>query len=344
MELRIPFATLLKIALTFLLILCVLKLWSVILMLIIAVLVAVMLDPVVVWLEEHRARRGVSIALIGVALFGLLIAFLLYLLPTVSKQLFEFTKQLPQLLKWVRTHYPAAATLIPQQSTPQQMRGFAAKGVMAGLYAVEGLTAVVFVLVVSIYLLVEGRRAYAWLVSFAPDRNRKKFDRTAREMNEVVLSFMRGNVITSVICALYVFAVMSALHVPIPLLLATIAFIADFVPVVGTIVMIAPSAVLALTQSPTRALLVIGAYLFYHLVENYVIIPRVYGSQMRLSTLTVLVSIAIGGTLQGVIGAVLALPVAAAYPIVERIWLREHLPADTVTRHEAIEERVEDRL
>ena len=59
---------------------------------------------------------------------------------------------------------------------------------------------------------------------------------------------------------------------------------------------------------------------------------------MRLSTLTVLVSIAIGGTLQGVIGAVLALPIAAAYPIVERIWLRRHLPADTVPRHEAIEE------
>ncbi len=56
-----------------------------------------------------------------------------------------------------------------------------------------------------------------------------------------------------------------------------------------------------------------------------------------MSTLTVLLAIAIGGTLQGVIGAVLALPIAAAYPIVERIWLREHLPADTVPRHEELE-------
>jgi predicted PurR-regulated permease PerM len=339
-ELRVPFATLLKIALTILLILCVIKLWPIILMLVVAVLIAVMLDPVVVWLEEHRARRGAGIALIAVVLFGFLLAFLLYLLPTVAKQLADFAKQLPQLLRWVRVHYPSAATLIPQQPAAQQMRGLAGKGMLAGLYAIEGLTAVVFVFVVTIYLLVEGRRAYAWLVSFAPERNRKKLDRTAREMNGVVLAFMRGNVITSFICAGYVFGVTSALHVPMPLLLATIAFIADFVPVVGTIVMIAPAAVLALTQSPTRALLVIAAYLFYHLLENYVIIPRVYGSQMRLSTLTVIVSIAIGGTLQGTIGAVLALPIAAAYPIVERIWLREHLPSDTVPRHEEL--RTED--
>lgn len=336
MELRIPFATLLKIALTFLLIVCVMKLWTVILMLVIAVLIAVVLDPIVVWLERHRARRAAGIALVAVILFGLLLSFLLYLLPTIAKQLFEFTKELPQLARWLKTHYPSVATFIPPQPQPQQIRGIAAKGFMAGLYAVEGLTALVFVFVVAIYLLVEGRRAYAWLVSFAPERNRRKFDRTAREMNEVVLAFMRGNVITSFICAGYVLAVMSALHIPMPLLLATVAFIADFVPVVGTIVMTAPAAVLALTQSPTRALLVIAAYVFYHLMENYVIIPRVYGTQMRLSTLTVLVAIAIGGTLQGAIGAVLALPVAAAYPIVERIWLRERLPTDTVARHEEL--------
>jgi predicted PurR-regulated permease PerM len=127
-----------------------------------------------------------------------------------------------------------------------------------------------------------------------------------------------------------------------PLLLATIAFVADFVPVIGTIVMTAPAAALALVVSPSRALIVVLAYLVYHLIENYVIIPRVYGTQMRLSTLTVLVAISIGGTLQGVIGAVLALPVAAAYPIVERIWLRDKLPEDTVPRHEAIEGGMRD--
>lgn len=341
MELRIPFETLLKIALTLLLILSLIKLWPIIVMLIFAVLIAVLLDPIVSWFERHRARRGLAIGLIAVLTFGLLIAFLGFILPSITKQLVDFGTEWPKIFHRLTMSFPAARGVIPQKPNPQQMQSMLGRGVSAGMYAIEGLTALVFVLVVAMYLLVEGRRAYAWLVSFAPARNRKRFDSTAREMNGVVLAYMRGNVITSFICAIYVFVVMSVLHVPMPLLLATIAFVADFVPVVGTIVMTAPAAALALMVSPGKATLVVAAYLFYHLLENYVIIPRVYGAQMRLSTLTVLVAIGVGGTLQGVVGALLALPVAAAYPIVERIWLREHLPADTVPRHEVIEGRDE---
>jgi len=218
------------------------------------------------------------------------------------------------------------------------LRDFILRGVVAGKFAIEGVSAVVFVLVVALYLLVEGRRAFSWLIMFAPPRHRKRIDMTAREMSGVVLAFMRGNVITSLICAGFVFVVLTALHVPLTLLLTVIAFVFDFVPVIGTIIMIVPAALLALVISPSRAVIVVAAYLFYHLVENYLIAPRVYGNQLRLSTLTVILAIVIGGTLQGVIGAVLALPIAAAYPIVERIWLRDRLPADTVERHEELQE------
>jgi predicted PurR-regulated permease PerM len=78
--------------------------------------------------------------------------------------------------------------------------------------------------------------------------------------------------------------------------------------------------------------------MLYHFVESYFIVPRVYGKQMRLSTLTVLLAIMVGGTLQGVAGAILILPFVAAYPIVERLWLRDKLPEDTVARHEELAE------
>ena len=133
-------------------------------------------------------------------------------------------------------------------------------------------------------------------------------------------------------------AVLTALQVPLALLLAVLAFVFDFIPVVGTILMMVPATMLGFVVSPTRALLVAGAYLLYHVIEAYILIPKIWGREMRVSTLTVLLAIAIGGTLQGAIGAVLALPIAAAYPIVERIWLREHLPPDIVERHEELEE------
>jgi predicted PurR-regulated permease PerM len=304
-------------------------------MIVIAILIAVMLDPVVLWLEAHRARKTFSVTAVGFAVFGLLFLFLFALLPAISREIAAVSHQMPQLMQRTANEFPAVAPLLKAPAAFTQ--NWLVKGFVAGKFAITGLAAVVFVLVVALYLLVEGRTTFAWLVSFAPRKQRPRIDRTAREMSSVVLAYMRGNVITSLICAGFVLVVLAALRIPLLLLLTVIAFVFDFVPVVGTIIMILPAALLGFVISPLRGIIIIAAYLFYHLLENYVIAPRVYGDTMRLSTLTVLLAIAVGGTLQGVIGAVLALPIAAAYPIVERIWLRDRLPPDTVARHEELE-------
>jgi predicted PurR-regulated permease PerM len=76
----------------------------------------------------------------------------------------------------------------------------------------------------------------------------------------------------------------------------------------------------------------------YHFIENYFIAPKVYGTELRLSNLAVLIAFAVGAELAGVIGALLALPIAAAYPAVERIWLSERLAPDTVETHQTLEQ------
>jgi predicted PurR-regulated permease PerM len=152
------------------------------------------------------------------------------------------------------------------------------------------------------------------------------------------MAYMRGRIITATIAGFYVFIVLSILGVPLALLLGVLAFVFDFVPVIGTIIMAGVAGLFGLLVSPGRALVVAAAILGYHAIEAYVLIPRIWGKEMRVSTLTVLLGITIGATLQGPIGAVLALPIAAAYPIVESIWLREHLPSGTVERHEELDE------
>jgi predicted PurR-regulated permease PerM len=208
----------------------------------------------------------------------------------------------------------------------------------AGLFAIEGTTTVVLVLVLAIYFVLEGRRAFSWLIDFAPKNQRARIERTAREIQVVVKAYMRGSLITATIAGLFVFVTLTILHVPLALLLGVLAFAFDFVPVIGTIVMAVVASLFALLVSPTHALIVAVAILAYHGIEAYILIPKIWGKAMRVSTLTVLLGITIGATLQGAIGAVLALPVAAAYPIIESIWLREHLPSDTVERHEDLEQ------
>ena len=94
---------------------------------------------------------------------------------------------------------------------------------------------------------------------------------------------------------------------------------------------------MALTVSSSTALIVLGLYAAYHLVENYLISPWAYGDRLKLSNVAVILAFAVGAELAGVIGALIALPVAAAYPSIERIWLRDTLPEDTVAEHKAIE-------
>ena len=131
------------------------------------------------------------------------------------------------------------------------------------------------------------------------------------------------------------------LQVPAALLLALLAGILDFVPVVGFFLSAAPAIILGLTVSPAVAAGVAAFYVAYNMVENYYIQPKVYGRELELSDFAVITAFLVGGTLGGVLGALIALPVAAAYPSVERIWFDTPGDTDTVDEHRRIQAQPE---
>jgi predicted PurR-regulated permease PerM len=81
---------------------------------------------------------------------------------------------------------------------------------------------------------------------------------------------------------------------------------------------------------------VVALYITYHAVENYLIAPSVYGDRLRLSNVAVVLAFAVGAALAGVVGALIALPIAAAYPAIERIWLADRLESRVVDEHAAL--------
>ena len=185
---------------------------------------------------------------------------------------------------------------------------------------------------------------YAWLVSFVPPARRDRVAQTAEEVSAVIRAYMRGQLLTSAICAGFVFALLLIVGVPAALFLAIAAGVFDIIPVIGTMLLILAPALVAATVSPAKAMIVVALLLLYHLAENYFIVPRVYGSQMRMSTLTVLLAITVGGALQGIIGMVLILPLAAAYPVIERIWLRRYVGSYAVDDHQRLENDESERV
>jgi predicted PurR-regulated permease PerM len=195
------------------------------------------------------------------------------------------------------------------------------------------------VLIIAVYLIADGKRVYDWLIAFLPERQRQRVATAAPEIFTVVFSYMGGQLITSLLCAAFVWAMLTVLHVPDALLLALVAGIFDILPIVGFFLSLAPAFAFALTVSPFTATMVVVLYTAYHLLENYFIVPRVYGNRLRLSTLTVLVSCLAAGIVGGVVGVIVILPIMASYPVVERTWLRPVVGRETVERHEEIEEK-----
>ena len=175
------------------------------------------------------------------------------------------------------------------------------------------------------------------MIAYVPRAHRAKANETVAGVTEAVFAYVAGNLLTLLFAAVFVLVSLTLLKVPGALMLAVLAGVCDFVPIVGFFVALTPAVLVALTISPGTAVAVAGLYGFCSVIENYAIAPKVYGHHLKLSRIAVLLGLSIGAALGGIIGALLALPVVAAYPIVERIWLSESLGKNVLAEHARLE-------
>jgi predicted PurR-regulated permease PerM len=147
-----------------------------------------------------------------------------------------------------------------------------------------------------------------------------------------------GQIITSLMFGVFVYFTLLLAGVPEPLLLAVL----DAIPIIGVPIATVPALLLAATVSWHTAVVVLIAYVVYQQFENYILVPRVYGSTLQVTSLSILVSVLVGGQLLGIVGVIIALPLTAAIPVLARgsagsIDDRYDLGADTRTPFRSIQ-------
>ncbi len=337
---EIPWKTLFKIIAAIVLVWLWLTLYQIVLLLVVAVLLAVALDPVVEWLERRGPPRWAAASIVCFVLLAMIGGFVYLTWSSLSSQASMVGDRLQSIVETMLDRLPAplqqALTSDSGGVLPSRLAPLAMHAVRSTAEAI-GVFFVAFIL--TLYLLIEGRATAAWLVAFVPARRRPKVQSTLVECRRVVFGYVAGNVATSVFATVFVLIFMSVLGVPAALLLAVLAGVCDFVPVVGFIVSVLPAAALAATVSGRTALIVVIGYVAYHTTENYLIAPWVYGDRLKLSNIAVVLAFVVGGALAGIVGAVIALPLAAIYPTIERLWLREEVGEQTVREHREIERR-----
>jgi predicted PurR-regulated permease PerM len=340
--------TIAKVALAALLAWAALKLWPEFVFILIAVLLAVSLSPLMGWLIDHGLPRGMAVLLVAIGTLLAVLSVVIFVLPPLGEELArllgDFGAFRTRVLRRLPPSYPVLQRVVTealQLPSSPEVQGWINRPLLWGRLAVGGIMRALFVLILTFYLLVDGRRLYAWLLAFIPPQHREKMARTVPEVSDVLYGYVRGQVITSVLFAAFAAVTLKAFHVPAVVPLAVLAGICDVIPVLGIIIAVLPATLLALSVSPYAALMVLCLFVAYHLFEAYYIVPRIYGKALRLSTLAVLLALVVGGTLQGILGAVLVLPVVAAYPIVERIWLANTLPRSVIREHKALQTALE---
>lgn len=310
-----------------------------------ALLLSLALSKIVQVCIRWRWPRWIGVAIAAMAVFVFVAAAVGLALPAVANQGSALITRLPEVQKEIVEHLPAsgpirdAANKLLKSASFSDPQPLLDKFMAWGGAALQSFSEFLVILVIAIYFLIDGNRIFEWLIAFLPKHHRNKVRAAGPQIVEIVSLYVGGQFITSALCGAYAFIVLYFLHVPNAAVLAVLAAVVDILPVIGFFVFVIPAVAVAFTVSPVTAALAALLYGAYHLLEAYFIVPKVYGNQLKLSTLTVLIACMAGWLLAGVIGAIAILPVIASYPIIEKLWLSPHLEPDTVPKHLAIEKR-----
>ena len=340
----IAWSVLLKVIFAAALVCLIILLGRVLALVFLALLLSIALSQIVRVCSRHGLPSWVGVALSALSVLSIIAVFLSLLLPAVANQGTTLISHLPGVQKELIARLPSegpirdAANKLLESASFSDPQPLLQKFMSWGAAVLTAVSELLLVLVIAIYFLIDGDRIYRWLLAFLPPRQRAKVRIAVPEIVEIVSRYVGGQFITSSLCGTYAFIVLHFLHVPNAALLAVFAAIVDILPVIGFFLFIIPAVALSFTVSPLAAALSAILYGAYHLLEAYLIVPKVYGNQLKLSTLTVLLASMAGWLLAGVVGAITILPVVASYPIIEKLWLNPHLEPDTVPKHAAIEE------
>ena len=308
-----------------------LKARSVLILIGLAFFIAAGLDPVVAWLTRHGLKRGRAGIIVLLALLALVGGFIAAAIPPVASQTTTLINDLPHYAQQLQNHNSALGKLNDRYHVQQRISGLlSSKGselvggvIGAGQIVISTLSSIVLVGVMTIYFLAGMPQTKLLLYRMVPNSRRPRAILIGDEIFTKVGGYVLGNVITSFIAGFGTFLWMLVFGIPYPALLGLLVFLLDLIPVIGSTVGGIIVTLVALTVSLPVAIATAVFYTVYRLAEDYLLVPRIIGRTVKVPALAGMIALVLGGVVMGIIGALIALPVAAAIQLLlEEITFR----------------------
>ena len=316
----------------------------------VAFFLSLALDAPVRWLAQRlpgkkRNRRNlataISIGLIVLALLG----FLATIVPPVARQTTDFVRSLPELVDNTKSGKGALGEFVVRYNLQEQVDklshqlsqrtdniGGTAWSTMTKLGS--SLFATLTVLVLTVMMLAEGPRWRKIIEEMTPKSKRKRYAQLTQDMRRVVQGYVNGQVLLAGIAALLITPVFFVMGVSYPIALMVVVFICGLIPMVGHTIGAIFCTLVALFTSLPAALTVLGFYILYQQIENYVVQPRVQANSTNMSPLLVFIAVLLGANFGGLLGALVAIPVMGCL----RILLLDYLERRDVLSTKTVED------
>ena len=315
---------------------------DVVLLVFIAVLLGAALEPVVAWIRGHTGiGRGLSILIVYAAFLASVIAIAVFVVPTALVQLSAAFTRLPEFLDRVRAWSdqlrPEAlsegvASLLDaieapfRPGPPPDSESVISVSIIVGSAA----AAIVTLLALVFFWLTERSRLQRYALAFLPMARRGGVRDAWNEIESRLGSWVRGQLLIMATIGIATGVAYTLIGLPAALLLALIAALTEVIPIVGPLIGAIPAVLVATTISPEAVIVTIGVYFLLHAIEGNVLVPVIMRNSVGLSPFLVLLSLLVGGTAGGILGAIVAVPIVAAITVVlERLQDRENpVPID----------------
>lgn len=320
---------------------------SIIGMLFIGLFLAIALGPVVEFFARRRVKRSVAILITYLMMLASVFGLGLLVVPPIVSGVNDFVNHVPTYVKDLRNSktfrkyddkYKITPKLEQQAKKLPTHLSEAASGLRDVTVGIFGaIVQLVTVLVMAFFLLNDGDRILGFIFrELGPERG-ERLGRIAEDVYSAVGGYVAGNLLISVIAGVLAYFMMLILNLPFAVPLAVGVAFFDLIPLVGSTIAGAVVAIVAaIVGFPGKLIAWVIFLIVYQQIENNVIQPVVYRRTVAIHPLIVIVAVLIGGSLLGVLGALLAIPIAATVQIVVKEWWqyrRARLLPDDVPEH-----------
>ncbi|HXR22481.1 MAG TPA: AI-2E family transporter [Acidimicrobiales bacterium] len=292
-----------------------------------ALFMAVGLEPVVALFTRHHVRRPVAVLLVVAVAAGIVAAFVYSAISPIEHEINQLSVQIP---KWrteigsgkgtvgkIAQDLHLSYYLSGKGSSTGSLETYLASGALgAGKKVVSAVSSLLVVTVLTIYFLAALPAIKSFLTHLVPDSRRSRFGLLLDEVLAGVGGYLLGNLLTSLIAGIGTLVWGAALGLPYVFLLALMVALFDLIPVVGSTVAGVIVSLVALSVSLPVAIATAVFYIAYRFVEDYFLVPRVMRQAVNVSPVVTVLGVIIGAALLGIIGALVAIPVAAGIKLV----------------------------